>query len=427
MYDSFYIPEGEEDRKIGRSPVLSLGYFPLCSLLRTMRMKSRFSSLEKGAPFDFSVYDCFCFLLFSRSVSPEFLAGLSDTSGPVLLEDYDFSSQEILDFLDYAGQNQEEFLKVLQAGVQGFTCLPGPDPFCLCRGNAFPKTPPVIFTKEGLPCWMGTFEEQAKWVPKHVVETGLAGSVSLSKQKDGTACELLPVDAGTVTDSEIHQLAALAFEDWKTVKDGQDRVRFRYAEIIRDHEQDSKSRLIVYCITEAALFLQGEFLLPVEEELPEPELFKVLISSENLPVSLYDDKMFTILETDDPDLEVLQAIEYFENARHLQERFKDSAEAAQSADFELTATQKNGLFVMDCALFLLEKLFDTVILENRFTLEEINSFHQDFKIFHDGNNWLNVSQDSPLLAFLAEKYNLPLRSAYLNKTKVNKIMKAKLL
>jgi len=85
-----------------------------------------------------------------------------------------------------------------------------------------------------------------------------------------------------------------------------------------------------------------------------------------------------------------------------------------------------GHFLICYLTVLLERLFQFNVLENKFSASEIFDFFKDFRVTKTEGKYINTTTDSPFIAHLSSKLDLPLRNYHLTEPHVRKILNLKL-
>lgn len=100
-------------KKIGEiSPVRSLGYFPADSVLRRLDVRDDIELFSSTRKFRFSVYDCLRFLIFARMIHPCSKKKTTDQILPTIYNAPDFSYDQILECLDFIGNDYEKITEI---------------------------------------------------------------------------------------------------------------------------------------------------------------------------------------------------------------------------------------------------------------------------------------------------------------------------
>ena len=101
-------------RLIGEvSPEKYLGYFPLANILNTLDVKDHFNYMQSTRYFQFNVYDIFSSLVFARAVAPLSKHKTFHDVLPSLLNEVDFSYDQLLDAVEFLGSEYQKFTEIL--------------------------------------------------------------------------------------------------------------------------------------------------------------------------------------------------------------------------------------------------------------------------------------------------------------------------
>ncbi len=104
--------EKEKTRQIGISPEKYLGFFPLKSLYKALSVSNYLNLMQTARNFRFSISDLIEALVYSRVICPcSKRKSLSDVF-PKLYGDYDFSYDQVLDGVEYIGQEYEKIIEI---------------------------------------------------------------------------------------------------------------------------------------------------------------------------------------------------------------------------------------------------------------------------------------------------------------------------
>lgn len=100
-------------RKIGdKSPLLYLGYFPLKAILEKMRIEKFVNLFHLTNDFEYDLYQLLSSLTYARSVNPCSKSRTFHEILPNLFEPCNYSYDQLLDGLEFIGQNYEKFIEI---------------------------------------------------------------------------------------------------------------------------------------------------------------------------------------------------------------------------------------------------------------------------------------------------------------------------
>lgn len=108
----------EATRKISdKSPLLSLGYFPLKSIMEKLNIKKYTDYFKLTHDFKYDLYELLASLIFARSVHPCSKYKTFHEVLPALYQSYHYSYDQLLDGLSFLGINYEKFAEIFTARV----------------------------------------------------------------------------------------------------------------------------------------------------------------------------------------------------------------------------------------------------------------------------------------------------------------------
>lgn len=94
--------------------------------------------------------------------------------------------------------------------------------------------------------------------------------------------------------------------------------------------------------------------------------------------------------------------------------------------FAQTEATIKGHFLICYLTFLLERIFQFKVLEDRFSSSEIFGFIKGFKIAKTENKYINLSTASPVISEMSERFKLPLEDYFLSETQLKSILNCKM-
>lgn len=100
------------------SPERYLGYFPLANILNTLDVSQHFDYMQSRRNFHFNVFDIFSSLVFSRAVAPLSKYKTFHDVLPSLLNDVNFSYDQLLDAVEFMGSEYEKFVEIFTVATQ---------------------------------------------------------------------------------------------------------------------------------------------------------------------------------------------------------------------------------------------------------------------------------------------------------------------
>ncbi|MDR3186788.1 MAG: IS1634 family transposase [Christensenellaceae bacterium] len=109
----------ESVRKISdNSPLTYLGYFPYTWILNKLKIKKHVDLHKLVTDFKFDLYELFSSLIYARSVCPCSKSKTFHDVLPCLYDEYNYSYDQLLDGLDYMGNDYEKFIEMFVVQVK---------------------------------------------------------------------------------------------------------------------------------------------------------------------------------------------------------------------------------------------------------------------------------------------------------------------
>ena len=100
------------------SPERYLGYFPLANVLNTLDVEEHFNYMQSTTNFHFNIFDVFSFLVFARAVAPLSKHKTFHDVLPSLLKTVDFSYDQLLEAVEFIGNEYEKFVEIFTVATQ---------------------------------------------------------------------------------------------------------------------------------------------------------------------------------------------------------------------------------------------------------------------------------------------------------------------
>lgn len=111
--------ETDGKRKISdKSPILSLGYFPLKNIMDKLQIKKFVDYFKLTNDFKYDLYELLSSLIYARSVNPCSKNKTFHEVLPNLYHPYHYSYDQLLDGLSFLGANYEKFIELFTAQVE---------------------------------------------------------------------------------------------------------------------------------------------------------------------------------------------------------------------------------------------------------------------------------------------------------------------
>ncbi len=108
----------ERQKQIGDSPERFLGYFLLKNMFDALHVKAQMAHLEKMRKFEFSIIDLLQALIYARVVSPCSKKKTLTDIIPRLYSSYSFSYDQILDGINFLGQEYEKIIEIFNVQIR---------------------------------------------------------------------------------------------------------------------------------------------------------------------------------------------------------------------------------------------------------------------------------------------------------------------
>lgn len=100
------------------SPERYLGYFPLANIMNTLDVQMHFDYMQSTRDFRFNVFDIFSSLVYARAVAPLSKHKTFHDVLPSLLNQVDFSYDQLLDAVEFVGSEYEKFVEIFTVATK---------------------------------------------------------------------------------------------------------------------------------------------------------------------------------------------------------------------------------------------------------------------------------------------------------------------
>ena len=100
------------------SPERYLGYFPLSNVMNTLDVEMHFGYMQSTRDFHFNVFDIFSSLVYARAVAPVSKHRTFHDVLPSLLNQVDFSYDQLLDAVEFVGSEYEKFVEIFTVATK---------------------------------------------------------------------------------------------------------------------------------------------------------------------------------------------------------------------------------------------------------------------------------------------------------------------
>lgn len=134
-----------------QSPVRHLGYFPLASILKRLKVKPYIDLYKFTTDFQFDLYELLSSLIYARSVHPCSKRKTFHTVLPQLYHPVHYSYNQLLDGLGFLGSNYEKIVELFTAQVSEYYGIDTRTTYFDCTNFYFEIDREDDFRKKG-PC-----------------------------------------------------------------------------------------------------------------------------------------------------------------------------------------------------------------------------------------------------------------------------------
>lgn len=100
------------------SPERYLGYFPLANIMNDLDVEMHFNYMQSNRDFHFNVFNIFSSLVYARAVAPLSKHKTFHDVLPSLLNQVDFSYDQLLDAVDFVGSEYEKFVEIFTVATK---------------------------------------------------------------------------------------------------------------------------------------------------------------------------------------------------------------------------------------------------------------------------------------------------------------------
>jgi transposase len=485
-------------RKISdKSPNLYLGYFPFKSILDKLSIKKYVDYFKLTHDFEYDLYELLSSLIYGRAVNPCSKHRTFHEVLPELYGSVSYSYDQLLDGLSFLGNDYEKFIEIftvqankvfgLDVSKSYFDCtnfyfeIDREDDFRRKGPSKENRKDPIVglgllLDRNQIPIGMKMYpgNESEKPVLRdvidqlkmknnvtgktiHVADKGLncAQNIAFSRQ-NGDGYLFSKSVKGL---SEKEKVWVLLEQDFKEVKDSDNKVLYRYKSCIDtfpytiEHEEENvtikltEKRLLTYNPTLAAKKRYeinrmvekaksltasqakktdyGETGKYVNFTDKEGKQAKVTINQK----AIDKDLMFAgynLLVTSEADMSDMDMYNTYHNLWRIEESFKimKSDLDARPVFLQKEETIK-GHFLICYLTVLIERIFQFKVLKNKYSTNEIFQFIKDFKVTKAETQYINTTTSSVFINDLAEMLELPLTNYFLTETQIKSILNHK--
>ena len=482
-----------------KSPKRYLGYFPIRALMNKLEIKKTIDLFKLVTNYDFDLYEVFSSLIYSRIVKPCSKNKTYYEVIPYLFESHDFSYDQLLEALNFFGNDYEKFVEMFtyefkrkykyDTKVTYFDCTNFY--FEIDREDDFRKKGPskenrkeplvglgLLLDANQIPIGMKLYpgNESEKPVLRkviddlkerhevdgrtiHVADKGLncANNIYFSKQNGD----------GYLFSKSVKQLPSkeltwvLLDNDYKNVKDKDGNILYKYKScvdkfpyIYTDDKRNkhkfelTEKRLITYnptlakkqifeidkmvekakylCLSKAKKDEYGESSKYVNFKGKDDSKVEVSINIDKVN----EDKRlagYNLLVTSETKMKDKDIYDTYHNLWRIEESFRIMKSDLDARPVYLQKQETiQGHFLICYAAVFLERIFQFIVLENKYSSESIFKFMKDFELCKNQNDYTNLASSNTIIKELKDKLSLPITNLHLTEKQVQKILNYKI-
>ena len=491
---------------ISDDPILkNLGYFPIKSLINKLDVKKTLDLFKLVNNFDYDLYTLITTLIYARCVKPCSKYKTYFEVIPSLFESVNYSYDQLLDGLSFIGNDYEKFVELFFKAYKDKYGSDTSKTYFDCTNFYFEIDKEDDFRRKGpskenrkdplvglgllldanqIPIWMKLYpgNESEKPVLRevindlkdrdakigrtiHVADKGLncAENIAFSKtNKDGyifsKSVKQLP---------EVEKTWVLNNNDWKTVKDKDGQVLYKYKScvddfpysFIRDDKKISvklkEKRLLTYnpSLAKKKLYEIDRMIEKArslvlskakKSEFGESSKFVDFvvankktgeIKDDAICLSINEDKIkkekelagYNLIVTSEINIPDKELYATYHNLWRIEESFKvmKSDLDARPVYVQKEETIK-GHFLICFLTVMLERILQFKIYDNKYSTNDLMNFFKDFSLVKTDNGYINASKSTDFITDFTKQTSLPLNHLNISETKLKKILNYKI-
>ena len=491
---------------ISDDPILkNLGYFPIKSLINKLDVKKTLDLFKLVNNFDYDLYTLITTLIYARCVKPCSKYKTYFEVIPSLFESVNYSYDQLLDGLSFIGNDYEKFVELFFKAYKDKYGSDTSKTYFDCTNFYFEIDKEDDFRRKGpskenrkdplvglgllldanqIPIWMKLYpgNESEKPVLRevindlkdrdakigrtiHVADKGLncAENIAFSKtNKDGyifsKSVKQLP---------EVEKTWVLNNNDWKTVKDKDGQILYKYKScvddfsysFIRDDKKISvklkEKRLLTYnpSLAKKKLYEIDRMIEKArslvlskakKSEFGESSKFVDFvvankktgeIKDDAICLSINEDKIkkekelagYNLIVTSEINIPDKELYATYHNLWRIEESFKvmKSDLDARPVYVQKEETIK-GHFLICFLTVMLERILQFKIYDNKYTTNDLLNFFKDFSLVKTDNGYINASKSTDFITDFTKETSLPLNHLNISETKLKKILNYKI-
>lgn len=482
-----------------KSPKRYLGYFPIRALMNKLEVKKTIDLFKLVTNYDFDLYEVFSSLIYSRIVKPCSKNKTYYEVIPYLFESHDFSYDQLLEALNFFGNDYEKFVELFtyefkrkykyNTSVTYFDCTNFY--FEIDREDDFRRKGPskenrkeplvglgLLLDANQIPIGMKLYpgNESEKPVLRkviddlkerhevdgrtiHVADKGLncANNIYFSKQNgDGY---LFSKSVKQLPSTELTWV--LLDNDYKNVKDKDGNILYKYKSCVdkfpyiytdddgNKHKFElTEKRLVTYnptlakkqifeidkmvekarylCLSKAKKDEYGESSKYVNFKGKDDSKVEVSINTDKVNE---DKKLagYNLLVTSETKMKDKDIYDTYHNLWRIEESFRIMKSDLDARPVYLQKQETiQGHFLICYAAVFLERIFQFIVLENKYSSESIFKFMKDFELCKNQNDYTNLASSNTFIKELKDKLSLPITNLHLTEKQVQKILNYKI-
>ena len=491
---------------ISDDPILkNLGYFPIKSLINKLDVKKTLDLFKLVNNFDYDLYTLITTLIYARCVKPCSKYKTYFEVIPSLFESVNYSYDQLLDGLSFIGNDYEKFVELFFKAYKDKYGSDTSKTYFDCTNFYFEIDKEDDFRRKGpskenrkdplvglgllldanqIPIWMKLYPGNKSEKPVlrevindlkdrdakigrtiHVADKGLncAENIAFSKtNKDGyifsKSVKQLP---------EVEKTWVLNNNDWKTVKDKDGQILYKYKScvddfsysFIRDDKKISvklkEKRLLTYnpSLAKKKLYEIDRMIEKArslvlskakKSEFGESSKFVDFVvankktgevKDDAICLSINEDKIkkekelagYNLIVTSEINIPDKELYATYHNLWRIEESFKvmKSDLDARPVYVQKEETIK-GHFLICFLTVMLERILQFKIYDNKYSTNDLMNFFKDFSLVKTDNGYINASKSTDFITDFTKETSLPLNHLNISETKLKKILNYKI-
>ena len=491
---------------ISDDPILkNLGYFPIKSLINKLDVKKTLDLFKLVNNFDYDLYTLITTLIYARCVKPCSKYKTYFEVIPSLFESVNYSYDQLLDGLSFIGNDYEKFVELFFKAYKDKYGSDTSKTYFDCTNFYFEIDKEDDFRRKGpskenrkdplvglgllldanqIPIWMKLYPGNKSEKPVlrevindlkdrdakigrtiHVADKGLncAENIAFSKtNKDGyifsKSVKQLP---------EVEKTWVLNNNDWKTVKDKDGQILYKYKScvddfsysFIRDDKKISvklkEKRLLTYnpSLAKKKLYEIDRMIEKArslvlskakKSEFGESSKFVDFvvankktgeIKDDAICLSINEDKIkkekelagYNLIVTSEINIPDKELYATYHNLWRIEESFKvmKSDLDARPVYVQKEETIK-GHFLICFLTVMLERILQFKTYDNKYSTNDLMNFFKDFSLVKTDNGYINASKSTDFITDFTKETSLPLNNLNISETKLKKILNYKI-